>query len=197
MAPTSVLVVANRTASTPQLLDEIARQARDGAHFSLIVPPEEGRAGAEDWTGDTAAELVGRAAGGPVEQIAPGADPLAAVHEAVDAGRCDAIILSVPEAHLSRFIHHDLRHRLEHLGTPVTGDPAGARHAAAGPRARRTAGRLVDRAGDPGRRRQRELLNVAASGRRYPVRSCPPLPGPQAFPAVRGRGARRSASSPS
>ncbi len=120
MAPTSVLVVANRTASTPQLLDEIGRQARDGARFTLIVPPEDGRAGAEDWTGDTAAELVGRAAGGPVEQIASGADPLAAVHEAVDAGRCDAIILSVPEAHLSRFIHHDLRHRLEHLGMPVT-----------------------------------------------------------------------------
>ena len=42
------------------------------------------------------------------------------MHEAVDAGQCDEIILSVPEAHLSKFIHHDLRHRLEHLGMPVT-----------------------------------------------------------------------------
>ena len=38
----------------------------------------------------------------------------------VDAGQCDEIILSIPEAHLSRFVHHDLRHRLEHLGMPVT-----------------------------------------------------------------------------
>ena len=53
-------------------------------------------------------------------QIESGPDTLAAVHEAVDAGQCDEIILSVPEAHLSKFIHHDLRHRLEHLGMPVT-----------------------------------------------------------------------------
>ena len=120
MSPTGILVVANRTAATPQLLDEVGRRARDGARFTLIIPPEHGHAGADDWTSDAAVQLLGRAAGEPVAQIESGPDTLASVHEAVDAGQCDEIILSVPEAHLSKFIHHDLRHRLEHLGMPVT-----------------------------------------------------------------------------
>jgi hypothetical protein len=120
MSHTRILVVANRTASTPQLLDEVGRRAGDGATFTLIIPPEKGHGAADDWSSDDALELLGRAAGGPVMHRDCGPDALAAAHEVVDAGECDEIIVSAPEAHLARFVHHDLRHRLEHLGLPVT-----------------------------------------------------------------------------
>jgi hypothetical protein len=116
---TRVLVVANRTASTPQLLDEVANRARQGASFTLIIPSEQGDAAADDWSSETACELLERAAGAPVAYVEAKPDPLAGVHTVVDGGQCDEIILSAPVAHLSRWVHHDLRHRIEKLGMPV------------------------------------------------------------------------------
>ena len=114
-----ILVVANRTASTPHLLEEVRRRAREGAGFTLVIPPQKSSAGADDWSSADALELLERAAGAPVTQLDAGSDALAAVREAVEAGSCDEIILSTPPEHLSHWVHHDLRHRLEHLGMPV------------------------------------------------------------------------------
>jgi hypothetical protein len=114
-----VLVVANRTASMPMLLDEVSRRAREGARFTLVIPPEHAAHGGEDWSVADATRLLERAAGEPVEHLDSGPDVFDAIHRAVEDRTCDEIILSTPTAHLSRWIHHDLRHRVEHLKLPV------------------------------------------------------------------------------
>ena len=116
---TQILVVANRTASTPMLLEEVTRRAAAGGRFTLLIPPEKGAHDGDDWSSADATRLLGRAAGQPVGHLECGPDPFATIHKAVDDGACDEIILSIPHEHLSRLIHHDLRHRLEHLKLPV------------------------------------------------------------------------------
>jgi hypothetical protein len=113
-----ILVVANRTDSTPTLLKEVADSARSGARFTLLIPPEKSHNGG-DWLPDDAQRLVGGAAGGSVEMLDPGADAVDTIHAAVDRGDFDEIIVCTPPEHLSRWLHHDLVHRIEHLGLPV------------------------------------------------------------------------------
>jgi hypothetical protein len=112
-----ILIVANRTASTPMLLDEVTRRARAGARFTLLIPPERSAHG--DWSAPDAVGLLERAAGDPVAYLDGGPDALGVIHREVDAGTVDEIILCTPPEHLARWIHHDLRHRLEHLQLPV------------------------------------------------------------------------------
>ena len=82
---TRVLVVANRTASTPALLAEVGARARAGASVTVLIPPEE--ADQPDWTDEEAARLVGHAADQKVECLDAGPDALDTIHAAVDAGR--------------------------------------------------------------------------------------------------------------
>jgi hypothetical protein len=112
-----ILVIANRTASTPMMLDRIAERARAGASFTLLIPPDDGHQ--DDWSREVALELVGGAAGGDVASLNSGADPLDAVHRAVSDGEFDELIVCTAPTHLARWVHHDLPHRLEHLGLPV------------------------------------------------------------------------------
>jgi hypothetical protein len=112
-----ILVIANRTASTPTLLDEVAERARAGATFTLLIPPEHGHH--EDWSRDDALELVGRSAGGEVASLDAGDDALDTVHRAVSDGEFDELIVCTVPSHLARWVHHDLPHRLQHLGLPV------------------------------------------------------------------------------
>ena len=113
-----ILVVANRTASTPLLLEEVTRRAEAGASFTVVVPADKSAHG-NDWSLEQAVSLVERAAHQPVESLDAEADAFDVIHRAADAGEFDEIILSTPPEHLSRLIHHDLRHRLEHLQVPV------------------------------------------------------------------------------
>jgi hypothetical protein len=113
-----ILVVANRTAATPELMEEVARR-REGARFTVIIPPEHADAGHPDWTQDEACELLGRACDGEIATLDGGSDALGTIHDAVGNGDFDLIIVNTPEAHLARLMHHDLTRRLRGLGLPV------------------------------------------------------------------------------
>jgi hypothetical protein len=120
-APTRrLLVVANRTESTPRLLDEIERRARDGCEITLMVPPER-HPDAPDWSHDVALDLVKRSAHGrPVELNDSGADAAATVGDLVEKGACDEILLSTPPEHHPHWHRHSLPKRIQALGIPVT-----------------------------------------------------------------------------
>ncbi len=123
-----LLVVANRTESTPRLLDEIERRARDGCEIKLMVPPER-HPDAPDWSHEVALEQVERSAHGrPVVLIDCGADAAAMIAEVVEKGECDEILLSTPPEHHPHWHRHNLPKRIQALGIPVTvipPDPGG------------------------------------------------------------------------
>jgi hypothetical protein len=110
---TRVLVVANRTAATPWLLQEVER--RRGSEFALIVPALGGR-GRADWTADDAARRLEQAAGCPVERLA--GDSFAALARAVRGGHFDEILVSVAPGR--RWPRRDLVRRIDALGVPVS-----------------------------------------------------------------------------
>ena len=114
-----VLVVANRTASTPRLLDEVTRRAQEGASFTVLIPPEKAGHDGDDWTPEVARELLERAAHGDVGEAYPGGDAVDTIHKLIEERRFDELIVSTAPQHLARWVHHDLPHRLRHLKVPV------------------------------------------------------------------------------
>jgi hypothetical protein len=130
--PVRVLVVANRTAATPALIDAVRERARNGpCRFTLLVPntahglhrvvdPEDqGQSEAEE-TLDLALPQLERAAGSPVEGLIGDPEPLAAIQDAVNVHGFDEIIISTLPKRFSRWLKLDLPHKAAGLGLPVT-----------------------------------------------------------------------------
>jgi hypothetical protein len=119
-SPTRILVVANRTASTPRLLTEVGRRARtQPCTFTLLIPDAPNRKAA-DWTLDVAIALLERAARGKVQSLVGGPDPVDAVERAIREGDFDEIIIAPLAKQRSRWRRRDLVHRIARLGLPVT-----------------------------------------------------------------------------
>jgi hypothetical protein len=127
-----VLVVANRTAGSPELLEALKERASRGeVKFHLLVPATpHGVAWAADMhSGGTEAESDVKAfverlrsEGIEVDDGKVGdPDPVAAVEDAVNFKDFDEIIVSTLPKHLSKWLRIDLPHRVEHAtGKPVT-----------------------------------------------------------------------------
>jgi hypothetical protein len=141
--PVRVLVVANRTAATPALLDAVRERAGRGpCTFTLLVPnsasglhrivdPEDQSRNEAEETLDLAVPLLEEAAGGPVEGMIGDPEPLAAIQDAVNVRGFDEIILSTLPKRVSRWLRLDLPHKVAGLGLPVTTVTAqGREHAA-------------------------------------------------------------------
>src|ERR687898_1653526 len=114
-----VLIVANRTAATPTLLDEVKRLARERpTAFSLMIP-DAPTSEHTDWTMELALPLLERAAAGPVDGLTGEEDPFEAIRGAVTDGRYDEVLISTLPRRVSKWLRRDLPRRIEGLGLPV------------------------------------------------------------------------------
>ena len=131
-AEAKVLVVANKTAATPALLEAVkARAARGPARFTLLVPnaahglhrlvdPEDQAETEAQTVVELALPLLEQAAGGPVESMIGDPEPLAAIQDAVNIHGFDELIISTLPKRVSKWLRLDLPHKAAGLGLPVT-----------------------------------------------------------------------------
>jgi hypothetical protein len=131
--PARILVVANRTAATPALLDAVRERAGRGTcTFTLLVPnpgahglhrlvdPEDQGTSEADQTLALALPLLEEASGSPVEGMIGEADPLTAIQDAVNVRGFDELIISTLPKRVSRWMRFDLAQKASGLGLPIT-----------------------------------------------------------------------------
>jgi hypothetical protein len=118
-APHQTLVVANLTASTPFLLQEVKRLAAERpTKFHLLIPNTDPGKGS-DWSLDGAVKLLSRAAGSSVEGSAGGSDAFESIRQAIAEGSYDDVLISTLPKRRSEWLRRDLPTRVQALGIPV------------------------------------------------------------------------------
>ena len=118
--PRRFLIVANRTAATPDLLDAVKRYRREAPTTFALLIPDAPRSEHTDWTLELALPLLERAAGGSVEGLTgTSGDPFDAVREALSDGSYERVIISTLPESVSKWLRRDLPKRVEALGVPV------------------------------------------------------------------------------
>jgi hypothetical protein len=122
--PVRVLIVANRTAATPTLIDRVRKRAgREPCEFTLLVPAlpdvldpqEEARK-----TLELALPLLEDAASGPVKGVVGPSDAFRAVEQTLAREQFDEVIISTLPQRVSAWLKRDLPTRVQRLGMPVT-----------------------------------------------------------------------------
>ena len=110
-----LLVVANRTVDSPELLAALGERAEQGpVHVTLLAPAAWSER--EDAQRRLAAAIDGLSAlGVPAEGALGDADPILAVQEAWDPGRYDEVVVSTLTEGASRWLQIDLPHRVARL----------------------------------------------------------------------------------
>lgn len=129
-----VLIITDRAAATPGLLDTVrGRAARGPAKFHALMP----NPAAAEWNPthpehhshlaeaqrelDDALPSISEAAGSKVDGMVSGRhDPMDAVEETLNAEPFDELILATAPHPVEARLHVDLGHRLAHLGLPLT-----------------------------------------------------------------------------
>jgi hypothetical protein len=121
-----ILIVANRTAATPALIEAVRERAaqRSPCSFVLLVPqlPSEVPYGDEEArkTLELAIPLLEEAAGGEVKGMIGPSDAVLAVERALVREHFDEVIVSTLPARVSHWLKRDLPARVERLEIPVT-----------------------------------------------------------------------------
>jgi hypothetical protein len=127
-----VLVVANKTAATPALIDAVRERAARGAcEFTLLVPnathglhklvdPEDQSESEAETTIELAIPLLEEAAGVPVDAMIGVPEPLAAIQDAINLHGFDELIISTLPTRVSKWLKLDLPSKAAGLGLPVT-----------------------------------------------------------------------------
>src|SRR3981081_1423632 len=130
--PARVLVVANRTAATPALIEAVReRAARGPAPFTLLVPhlahglhkvvdAQDTDVSESEAVLELAIPLLEEAAGGRVEGIVGDPEPLAAIQDAVNLRGLDDITLSTRPPRVAVWPKLALPSKVSGLGLPVT-----------------------------------------------------------------------------
>jgi hypothetical protein len=137
-----ILVVANKTAATPSLLDAVRdRASRGPCEFTLLVPntthglhkvvdPEDQSQNEAEAVIELALPLLEDAAGSPVDAMIGVPEPLAAIQDAVNLHGFDELIISTLPTRVSKWLKLDLPHKAAGLGLPVTTVTARSREGA-------------------------------------------------------------------
>jgi hypothetical protein len=112
---THLLVVANRTVDSPELLDALRQRAQRGRiHVALLAPTMwSEREEAQQRLATAVTALA--ASDVPAEGMIGDADPIVAVQEAWDPGRYDEVVVSTLTEGASRWLQIDLPHRVARL----------------------------------------------------------------------------------
>jgi hypothetical protein len=119
----NVLVVANVTATSAELVDALtARAAREPTTFVLVVPATTfggGRSAAADMLATALGRL--REAGLEADGNVGAPDPIVAITDAWDPKLYDEIVVSTLPSKVSKWMHAGLPERIEKLtGAPVS-----------------------------------------------------------------------------